>query len=210
MAEILDEALDAADVDPAHLDDVVITGSAARFPLVTEAIGAVLGRSVAAAPLPATAHGTAMLCRWAPGPAALPAAHRAESTANSDVRAQHDNGTPEPAAPPATARHRATPHRRTRFVAAALTVGTTTVGSVAASTVAPAPSSPVDAATGHHEPVSVATPNAPVAVRVPTAIGSGAQSVQEIASLHPLTGTARPQRQAPITPGGRSNARPGR
>ena len=64
--------------------------------------------------------------------------------------------------------------------------------------------------TGSWCPVAASTPNAPVAVRVPTAIGSGAQSVQEIASLHPLTGTARPQRQAPITPGGRPNARPGR
>jgi molecular chaperone DnaK len=158
VVEILDEALDAAGVDPAHLDEVVVTGAAARFPLVTEAIAVALGRPVVAAPLPAAAHGAAMLCRGAPWPAALPAAHPAESTANAEAQAQSDNGTPRPASSRATARHRPRPHRRARFVAAALTIGTTTVGTVAASAVALAPTAPADAPTPPAHEVAAHSP----------------------------------------------------
>jgi molecular chaperone DnaK len=62
-AEMFGEAIDAAGVDSADIDHVVLTGASGRFHLLAEALGLALGRPVSVAPLPTAAIGAAMLCR---------------------------------------------------------------------------------------------------------------------------------------------------
>jgi hypothetical protein len=168
VLEILEEALDAAGVAPAHLDEIVVTGSLGRFPLVVEAIGTALGLPVVPAPLPVAALGAATVCRDVAAPTGQPVARPAKNTTDATVGMHPENGTPDPVPSRRRARHRATPQRGTRFVAAAVAVGAT-IGGVAASALALSHSAAgPEAATVPGVSEAVATPNDRITMRVPT------------------------------------------